>query len=114
MSSKIERLARAADPKAWRAHDYHIERMGRWEAEPMNDVAEQVVKNCRHDACQVVAPSINAVRAILRELRDPTPEMVDASWRLTGESKEMRSRTHIHYARHFTAMIDALLSEEQG
>ena len=46
----------------------------------------------------------------LRALREPTEAMLDASWKLTGESKEMRPRTHAHYKRHWQAMIDAALS----
>ena len=38
---------------------------------------------------------------------EPTEGMLDASWKQTGESKEMRARTHAHYARHYRAMIAA-------
>lgn len=53
----------------------------------------------------------SAVRAVLLAIREPSEGMVDASWHITGESKEMRPRTHTHYGRHWTAMIDKALEE---
>jgi hypothetical protein len=43
---------------------------------------------------------------------EPTEAMLDASWKQTGESKEMRPRTHHHYARHYRAMLNAITQEE--
>lgn len=49
--------------------------------------------------------------AILDLMREPTDAMLDAYWRQTGESKEMRSRTHAYMRRYFSAMINAALKE---
>lgn len=38
---------------------------------------------------------------------EPTEDMLDASWEQTGESREMRERTHARFARHYRAMIAA-------
>jgi len=38
---------------------------------------------------------------------EPTEAMLDASWKLTGESKEMRARVHDRYKRHYQAMLAA-------
>lgn len=53
-------------------------------------------------------------KVVLREMRDPSESMLDASWRAAGESKEMRARTHAHYKRHWAAMVDAALGEAGG
>jgi len=38
---------------------------------------------------------------------EPTTEMLDGYWKATGESKEMRSRTHSYGTRYYAAMISA-------
>ncbi|MDO6966930.1 hypothetical protein [Rhizobium alvei] len=38
---------------------------------------------------------------------EPTEEMLDAYWKLTGESKEMRARTHAYMRRYYKAMLAA-------
>lgn len=37
----------------------------------------------------------------------PTEEMLDAYWHQTGESKEMRSRTHAYMLRYYPAMLSS-------
>lgn len=39
--------------------------------------------------------------------KEPTEEMLDAYWHQTGESKEMRSRTHAYMRRYYSAMLSA-------
>lgn len=53
-----------------------------------------------------------AARSAIQAMREPTEEMLDASWLLTGESEEMRSRTHNRYTRHYSAMIDEALKHD--
>ncbi|APX66301.1 hypothetical protein AV944_11180 [Sphingomonas sp. LK11] len=38
---------------------------------------------------------------------EPTEAMLDAYWKQTGESKEMRSRTHAYMRRYWSAMLAA-------
>lgn len=52
-------------------------------------------------------------RAALEAMLEPSEGMLDASWRQTGKSKEMRQRTHIHYKRHYQAMIRHALENEK-
>lgn len=53
-------------------------------------------------------PWINhTARKAIEAMREPSEEMLDAYWHQTGESKEMRLRTHAYMKRYFAAMIDA-------
>lgn len=52
----------------------------------------------------------STARAAIEAMREPTEDMLDASWKLTGESREMRARVHASVRRHHAAMIDAILS----
>lgn len=49
-------------------------------------------------------------RKCIMAMREPDEAMLDGAWHQAGESKEMRSRTHAHYRRFYTAMIDATLN----
>lgn len=42
---------------------------------------------------------------------EPTEAMLEASWRLTGESYAMQGRTFAHYKRHYAAMLKAAQDE---
>lgn len=97
MSEMVERVARAI-AEAHYARKYHPQACG-----PQARVAWLVDRywpNWTDDA-----------QAAIAAMREPTEGMLDGSWHQTGESKEMRARTHHHYRRHYQAMIDAALSE---
>ncbi|MGU3398829.1 hypothetical protein ACLBWS_03665 [Brucellaceae bacterium D45D] len=48
-----------------------------------------------------------AAKVIRAEIAEPNEAMLDAYWHQAGESKEMRSRTHISERRYWQVMFDA-------
>lgn len=50
------------------------------------------------------APLEVYARAAIEAMAEPTTEMLDVYWHQTGESKEMRDRTHAYMRRCFAAM----------
>lgn len=45
--------------------------------------------------------------------REPTEAMLDAYWHQTGESREMRERTHAYMRRYWEAMLTAALNGDR-
>lgn len=81
-------------------HNDLIERVARAMAKDANDHFDQV-------RLFYMKRATAALAEVYAALREPTPEMLDESWRQSGESREMRERYHQRIKRHFERMLQA-------
>ncbi|MGU3399271.1 hypothetical protein ACLBWS_05935 [Brucellaceae bacterium D45D] len=84
----IEKVARALADK-------HPRYFATWDE--INDIGKDMYR-------EKAQAAIDTIRA---EIAEPNEAMLDAYWHQAGESKEMRSRTHISERRYWQVMFDA-------